>query len=170
MGLLNKARLALNRFFEKLTILIIVIMVVVVFMQVFFRYIMHNSLSWSEELAIFLFIWLSFIGGEIVLRNGDHIAVDTLLKVLKGVPKLVLSVLIDVIIIVFACIVLTSGYVLTTTTVNQPSAALQIPMSFVYVAIPISMVMIIINTSHSLITKLIQKPANASMKDVSIDR
>lgn len=137
-------------------------MVIVVSAQVFFRYVMHNSLSWSEELAIFLFTWLTFIGGEIILRKGNHIAVDALFNALKGIPKLVLSIFMDTVIIVFALIVLVSGIQLTIATVNQPSAALQIPMSFVYVSIPISMIMTIINTSYSLITKLIVKSVNTS--------
>ncbi|MBZ4645296.1 MAG: hypothetical protein PWR27_198 [Petroclostridium sp.] len=169
MSFLNKIRLALNSFFEKLTVLIVIAMVIVVFAQVFFRYVLHNSLSWSEELAIFLFIWLTFIGGEIVLRNGGHIAVDALLNTLKGIPKLVLSIFIDVVIIVFACIVLASGIELTISTVNQPSAALNVSMSWVYAAIPVSMTMMIINTFYSFITKLIVRPAHTLMDNVSVD-
>jgi TRAP-type C4-dicarboxylate transport system permease small subunit len=162
--------MALNSFFEKLTMLMIIVMVIVVFAQVFWRYVLHNSLSWSEELAIFLFMWVTFLGAEIVLRKGNHIAVDALINTLKGIPKLVLSILIDLVIIVFACIVLVSGIQLTISTFNQPSAALNISMSWVYAAIPVSMAMMIMNTSYSCIKKLIIKSAYISTDHVSIDR
>jgi TRAP-type C4-dicarboxylate transport system permease small subunit len=170
MSFLNKIRLMLNSIFEKLTVLIVIVMVVVVAAQVFFRYVLHNSLYWSEELAIFLFIWLTFIGGEIVLRNGNHIAIDALLNALKGVHKLLLSIFIDVVIIAFACIVLVSGVGLTISTLNQPSAALQVPMAWVYGAIPISMILMIINTSYSLITKLTGKSTHTSLDYEAVER
>lgn len=170
MRYLNKIRLAINNFFEKLTILMLIVMVVDVFAQVFFRYILHSSLSWSEELAIFLFMWVTFLGAEIVLRKGNHIAVDSLIKRLKGIPQLVLSIIIDAVIIIFACIVLISGIELTISTFNQPSAALNISLSFVYAAIPISMLMMIINTSYALIKKIRIKSAFITTDSMSLDQ
>ncbi|MEX2567563.1 MAG: TRAP transporter small permease [Cyclobacteriaceae bacterium] len=52
--------------------------------QVFFRYILNNSLVWSEELVRFLFIWLTFLGAAINIRDKWHIGMDYLHSILPN--------------------------------------------------------------------------------------
>jgi TRAP-type C4-dicarboxylate transport system permease small subunit len=58
------------------------IIVSVMIAQVFFRYILNNSLVWSEELVRFLFIWMTFLGAAINIRDKWHIGVEYLLTLL----------------------------------------------------------------------------------------
>lgn len=51
--------------------------------QVFFRYVLSNSLSWSEELARILFVWATYLGIAVVSRDKEQITVD-ILGGLKG--------------------------------------------------------------------------------------
>lgn len=155
--LLENSRLTINRSVEAITITMLITMVIVVAAQVFWRYVLSSSLGWSEELSRFLFIWIIFLGTEIALRKKAHIALDSLEQMLKGISKLLLSILIDIIIIIFAIIVFISGIELTQSTINQPSAALSLPMSWVYVVIPVSMGLIIMNTLYSIIKKVTSK-------------
>lgn len=46
--------------------------------QVFFRYVLNNSLSWSEELARILFVWATYLGIAVVSRDKEQIIVDVL--------------------------------------------------------------------------------------------
>jgi len=55
--------------------LILVAIVVVTFIQVVFRYVFHHSLSWSEELARFLFVWISLLGAAYGFKVKSHFAV-----------------------------------------------------------------------------------------------
>src|SRR5712664_1233924 len=48
----------------------------IVFLQFFTRYIMNDSLSWTEEIARYGLMSLAFIGGAVVTRKRSHIAVE----------------------------------------------------------------------------------------------
>src|SRR5436853_5174734 len=52
---------------------LVVLIVVDVTLQVIFRYVFENSLSWSSELATFMFAWLTLIGLAIAQRDHAHI-------------------------------------------------------------------------------------------------
>lgn len=73
---------------EVLLVAFSVVMVVVIAMQVFMRYVMDNSLSWSEELARFCFIWLVYIGISYGVKKQRHIKVDAMLILFKQKGKL----------------------------------------------------------------------------------
>lgn len=160
LQLLDKTREGINRTVEYFTIGLLLVMVVIVAAQVFWRYVLSNSLGWSEELARFLFIWIIFLGSEIALRKKVHIAIETLLQMVKGVPQLLLSLLIDLVIMAFAVIVFISGIGLVQSTLNQPSVALNMPMGWVYASIPIAMALILMNKTKDVFTKLRSRSAN----------
>ena len=63
-------------FWDRLLALILGSLVVIMFIQVFCRYVLNNSLSWSEELTKYLFVWMTFLGGALCLRDKIHIGVD----------------------------------------------------------------------------------------------
>src|SRR3990170_4887410 len=54
------------------------VIVIVMFLQVFFRYALNNSLTWNEEITRFLFIWLVFLGTALNIRDKWNIGVDLL--------------------------------------------------------------------------------------------
>ena len=154
MGYLKKVRSLINKMVERLCVIIVITMVIVVAAQVFWRYALSNSLSWSEELARYLFIWLTFLGAEVTLRRKGHVAFDSIVKLLKGMTSLIVRVLIDLIIIGFSLIVLVSGWQLVNATWNQPSPALGISMGYVYIVIPVAMAIITINTTVSMLNRI----------------
>ncbi len=67
---------------DKTIALIFGVIVSIMFIQVVFRYIFNNSLSWSEELIRFLFVWLTFLGGALAINNKSHIAVEFFIELL----------------------------------------------------------------------------------------
>ena len=59
-------------------------MTLVIFAQVIFRYILKSPLAWSEELARYLFVWVSFIGSVVAARRNQHIGVEMLVNKLPA--------------------------------------------------------------------------------------
>lgn len=67
--------ISINRW---LLIILLAAMSVIVFVNVVMRYLTDASLPWPEEVSRHMMIWLTFLGGGLVLRSGGHIAIDNL--------------------------------------------------------------------------------------------
>lgn len=67
-------------------------MVTIIMLQVIYRYVFQSPLSWSEEVARFLFVWITFIGAAAAGLKGGHISVMVLENFLKGVFKKYLKI------------------------------------------------------------------------------
>ena len=67
---------ALNRNVERLLFVLGASMTLIVVVQVFARYVLNHSLFWSEELARFILVWLTFLGTSVAYHRGMHPGVD----------------------------------------------------------------------------------------------
>jgi TRAP-type transport system small permease protein len=79
-----------NAFFrlaEGLLVLMLTAMVIMVFGNVVLRYGFNSGIDYSEELSRFLFIWITFLGAIIAMRENAHLGLDTLLRVLSPTGK-----------------------------------------------------------------------------------
>jgi TRAP-type C4-dicarboxylate transport system permease small subunit len=123
---------------ENLLFFALVFSVFLIFVQVIMRYVFGRSLSWSEELARYLFIWYTWIGTSLAVRKRRHIRIEILTDFLKEKAKLRLELLVLLVWAGFSAFLafkgLQVGKFLYTS--NQTSPALEIPMFFAYAAIP----------------------------------
>jgi len=77
-------------FFKLLEFLVVVLMVAMVFMvfgNVVLRYAFNSGIAVSEELSRYCFVWLTYIGAMVAMREGGHLGVDTLVKHLPLLGK-----------------------------------------------------------------------------------
>jgi TRAP-type C4-dicarboxylate transport system permease small subunit len=127
-----------------LSILLIILMAVItlnVLWQVFSRFILNNPSSFTEELARYMLIWIGLVGAGYVAGQKMHLAIDLLLTSLKGKSKSHLEIFIQAAIFLFAFVVMVIGgirLVSITLYLNQISAALQLQLGYVYLALPVS--------------------------------
>ncbi|WP_070120897.1 TRAP transporter small permease [Bacillus marinisedimentorum] len=143
----------LDRYFEEvLLVLFTTVMVSVIFLQVIMR-LMDNSLSWSEELARYAFIWLVYIGISYGVKKQRHIKVDVMLVLLKERGRIILTIFANILFLIFAIFVINYGYQIATKLLafGQQSPALHIPMGLVYMATPIGMGLTVIRLIQNLI-------------------
>ncbi len=119
-----------------------VAMMTVIFAQVVARYAFQHSLSWSEEIGRYIFVWITFLGMVLAYRAGAHVALDLLLAHLKGVSKRTLQLLNLSLIIVLAAAIFLSALQLFELGTMQESPALELPMHWVYSVIPVSGVLL----------------------------
>jgi len=145
-----------NKCLKWAIIIAMVVMLFVIFIQVIFRYVFQNSLTFSEELARYLFVYIVFFGTAVVARENGHIVVGVLSQKLKGKTAKYTKVAAYTSIMVFVTILFYHGVKVVTLTSYQLSPALRIPMSYIYLAIPVAafvmfcnMLILIIDTLRS---------------------
>lgn len=126
-----------NNYFEEiLMVFLLSLMSVLIGLQVFMRYVMNDSLTWSEELARYAFIWATYIGVACGIKRKSHIAVEALVERFNPFYRHVASIVANLLFIVFAVLVMKEGYALTVKIFNfgQQSSAMGLPMGWVYMA------------------------------------
>lgn len=139
-------RQKIDKVIEFALISIMSILVIDVLWQVFSRYVLANPSSFTDELAGFLLIWVGLLGAAYVAGKNEHLAIDLLLQKTKGAKKRRLQIFINVIVGVFALFVMVVGgswLVYTRFYLGVTSAALALPLGYVYIIVPISGVLTI---------------------------
>lgn len=139
--MLNNIKLKVDLVVKWALIIIMAGMTINVLWQVFTRFIMQDPSSFTEELARYMLIWLGILGAAYVAGQKMHLAIDLLSLKLKGINKVYLELVIQVLIFLFAFFVMVIGgfrLVQITLMLNQISAALQVPLGYVYSVLPIS--------------------------------
>ena len=128
-----------------LTVLAFALVVCVVW-QVVSRYISPRPSTVTDELARFMFMWIGLLGAAQASAYKQHLAIDLLAMKLQGSAKRALNVVIECCIIAFAALVMIKGgWELTVKTFanNQVTPALQWPMGYVYMVVPVAGVLMV---------------------------
>ncbi|HSB82756.1 MAG TPA: TRAP transporter small permease [Candidatus Methylomirabilis sp.] len=139
---------------DKVTLLILILLNLIVGVQVFSRYVLNHSLFWSEELARYLFIYLVFLSGAMVLRQDRHIQVTVLVDILPAPLRRAIIVLGELLMLGFAGVVLVESIRLAAMVGTVLTAAMEIPWSFVYLGIMLGMAIMVLALVGSLWARL----------------
>ena len=138
----ERALVACNRW---LLIVLLLAMACIVFANVVLRYTTGDSIVWAEEVARHLMIWGTFLGAGLVLRFGGHVAIDNLHQAVSTRSARWLRSVVAVGIGVF-CLVMTYFSVLYVwATRFQTTAATDIPISFIYLAMPMGFLLMFVH-------------------------
>ena len=124
----------------------LVFSVVLVFSQVVMRYVFGNSLSWSEELARYLFVWQTWLGVSYSTKKRSHLRITFIKDRLSPSAQRKLEIVVTVVWIAFAVFVAVKGFSLAARVYgfNQRSSALRMPMAYVHLAVPVGCSLMII--------------------------
>lgn len=127
-----------NKLEENFLFFTFALSVVLIFIQIIMRYVFLASLSWSEELARYLFIWYTWIGASYAVAKHRHIRIEILCDLIKGKPRIMLELVVLLVWAAFSMFLAVKGVevVRIIAVRGQLSAALQIPMALAYAAIP----------------------------------
>ncbi|MDD4572517.1 MAG: TRAP transporter small permease [Clostridia bacterium] len=138
--MINKIVQKYNKFEEVLLILSLVVTVCLIFWQIVMRWVFNDSLTWSEELARYLFIWQIWLGTSIGFRDDKHISITIIRDKFKGKSLAVFNIIARSILLAFCVFLVVMGMQMVDRlfTTNYLSAALRIPMYLVYFSLPFS--------------------------------
>lgn len=156
---MNKLINIIDRCLEWIMVSLMGVLVVDVTWQVVSRYLLGEASSFSEEVARYLLIWIGLLGSSYAYRKKMHLAFDLITNKVTGHAKYWMEIFIHTLIIFFSIVVLMMGgmyLVQLTWELNQLSASLQISLSYVYFALPLSgflMVIYAVNFIKEIIDK-----------------
>lgn len=129
----------LDKCIEKFIVIILTVMVFVALWQVASRYVFNSPSTISEELLRYCLIWLAMLGSAYMFGLREHISMTFLVEKFSDNVRQKLSILSEVVIIIFSSTVLVYGGInITSLTMKQISAALGISMGYVYMVLPLS--------------------------------
>jgi TRAP-type C4-dicarboxylate transport system permease small subunit len=138
---MNRFAKKLNKVLEITLVVLMSVLVVDVLWQVFSRYLLSSPSSFTDELAGFLLIWVGVLGAAYVAGRQEHLAIDILLQKSSPARQYRLLVVIRSLIFLFAFFVMVVGGIVlmyTRFVLQVKSAALQLPLGYVYIVLPIS--------------------------------
>lgn len=141
----SKALHGVNKGTEFLTSAFLVIMVVIIFLQIISRILIQSSFPWTEELARFLMIWLTFLGAAFSFQYGAHIGITLITNKIPRKLAAVVQVIVCLLCVSLFSILIVQGYDLVMRSTTQVSPALGLPMNYVYTIIPISGLLMTLN-------------------------
>jgi TRAP-type C4-dicarboxylate transport system permease small subunit len=129
--------------YKYILILLTLIMFVIVGANVFARFILNSSLGWADELARFIFIWISFLGAVFAYTTDDHVGLNFVVAKIKSARvQNIVNLISDLLVLLVVGFITYYGYIVAVSATNV-SPALYIPMSFVYSVVPVSGLMMV---------------------------
>ncbi|MEN9417369.1 MAG: putative small permease component [Pseudomonadota bacterium] len=141
----GKLESVLVRANQALIIGLMAVMAVLVFVNVVSRYLFNQSIIWVEELTQYQMIWITYLGAGLALREGRHVAVDTLQDLLPETPRRILRTLVAAAIALFMLVVTVLGVQIALFTWNQETPVMNVPAGLPYLGVPIGTAMCLLH-------------------------
>ncbi|MCC8193780.1 MAG: TRAP transporter small permease [Deltaproteobacteria bacterium] len=133
-------------------------MVIVILYQVVLRYCFAAANVWAEELARFMFVWVTTLGASIAIRRNSHLRIDLLVDALKPKPRFILQIVCYTAIFLFLLYLCYLGFDLMSRTMVNKSAGLRVPMAYPYAAIPVGSAFMALSCIEGIAKKVVELP------------
>lgn len=148
-----------NNFLSKIEQYFIGILLLAIAFLLFINVVLRffgSSLVWSEEVARYSIVWLTFIGSSVCVYKGAHIGVDAIMNVLSEKGKKVLLLITILMSIVFTILFTYFSFIITKNvfTTNQVSSTIKVPMVYVYGAMPVGGILMLVRYTQEFFMKL----------------
>ncbi|MFA7505447.1 MAG: TRAP transporter small permease [Burkholderiaceae bacterium] len=144
MGVVRDAEAWLAALVRFVMVTVGVVMVSSLLLGVFFRYVLQDSLTWSDEVAMLCFSWVTLLAAALLVREGGHVRVELIEAALPWSLIRALRILIGLGIFGVGLYMTWSGWSFLELTQGEYSAAIRYPAAWRNVSLPVSGVLIMI--------------------------
>ncbi|MGN1317659.1 MAG: TRAP transporter small permease [Lachnospirales bacterium] len=135
----------LNKALEILCIILFIFITIIGTYQIVTRYVFNSPSTISEELLTYSFTWLALFAAALVFGKREHMRMGYFAGRMSDKTQKNLEIISEILIFLFSAIVLVYGGIsITNLTSTQITASLGVPMSYIYVILPICGVIIMI--------------------------
>ena len=117
---------------------------ILVAVEVFFRYVLNASISWYDEFAGYLLVWVTFWGAVLALDRGRHIGFETVLERFPILAQKLTMTIVYLLLITLQMVLVYYGWMLTTQLTGETAITLPVPIGLVYVVIPLTGAMMLL--------------------------
>ena len=132
-------RKRLDKVLEFICCTLLALMTILVTWQVVSRYVLNNPSTVTEELVLFSFVWMGLLGGAYLFGKNEHMAMTFLFDKLSEKNQNKVRIFFELVIMAFAVFILVfGGWNMSKLSMGQLSSSLQIPMGYIYLALPLS--------------------------------
>lgn len=128
---MKKASIFINHLLNVLIASTLAIMCILVFGNVVLRYAFNSGITWSEEMARFMFVWMIFLGAIPALKNNEHLGVDMFTKKLPVRGKKIVYTISNILILLALWLVFDGAWRVTVLNLNSSAPATGLPLAFV---------------------------------------
>jgi len=154
-GTLKWLTASVDRLVCKACVALFMAILVTMVLQVFFRYVLSAPLTWTEELARYMYIWACWLGAPVALRRGNHIVIVVVAERLPQRIAQVTTLIIHVVSLFFLTELAIQGIRLAIRAHTVEAITLPIPWSMIYIAAPISGFLMILITAEAVWANLV---------------
>jgi len=151
---IEKLSRSINRWIEPLLFALGFSMAVVVAVQVFSRYVLNHSLFWSEELARYFLVWLTFLGASVAYRRKAHPSIDVVFVRASASVQKIFTIVVHLASNVLFGVMIFFGVKFSYFVRLQISPALHLPKWIIFSIIPISGFILLIHGLAFLVAEL----------------
>ncbi len=125
--------------------IVLIAATLIVFAQVVTRYCLKVPLPWSEEVARYLFLWLTWVGASYATKERKHVTIDIVYEMLPKAGQKVCTIISTGVWIAFLCVMVYISVKLTASVASGGMIAVGsgIPMWVPYASIPTGMCMML---------------------------
>ncbi|HOF03465.1 MAG TPA: TRAP transporter small permease [Atribacterota bacterium] len=169
--LLGHILVPINKLIRYSMILFFTLMVILIFLQIIYRYVLVRPIPWAEEAARYCFIWATFLGASVATKTKGHTSVELIINLVPEKFQRVLNLLGYTISIIFLWFIVKYGYSVSRSilTMKQTSPALQMPMFYAYIGIPLGAAAMALNYLYVFLEEIENYKSNYPKKrEISI--
>ena len=132
----------------------IAVFTVVILVSIFFRYVLNDSLVWSEQVCRYLYVWMVMLGMPVVYRVKGNVAFDLIYNRFSPQTKRLFHVITDLLIACFAGFLALQGLKYTLLKGSTIITGINIPQGYLYVSQPIGGVIMILFVIEHIISEM----------------
>lgn len=134
--------------------------------QVVGRYMLGQSPIWLEELTRYSFVWMTMLGAGVLVRANGHAVIDVFVVRFHGVSRTAHTIMVYLFILFAAVILITQGVKIIGIVHKQLSPAMRVSMAYVYAAVPVGGVVIVVHCINELVSTLLGRTTRNGIREV----
>lgn len=155
---------------EYLVLITFTLVLLAVFLQVITREVFQTPISWTEESARFIYLWMIFLGASMITKQRKDICIELVKNLFKNKAKFIYDIFTNSISLLMFCFLFYYFIEYVQFSMAVRSTALEIPLGFVYLCAPIGMGLCIARSVELIIADIRELSGNKiKVPEVKID-